>query len=83
MISTDLTLTRDELVILASTINDLARLGKVEPMNGLTTSREYLTPYTCYCLSNILKKVAKELHWDAVEYDKAYLKLRKGTNLGK
>lgn len=79
----ELTFTRDELVILASTINDLARLGKVEPRNGLTTSREYLTPYTCYCLSNILKKVAKELHWDDESYNQVYLKLREGTNLGK
>ena len=83
MISTDLTLTRDELVILASTINDLARLGKVEPMNGLTTSREYLTPFTCYCLSNILKKVVEKLNWDLEAYIKEYSKLREGTNLGK
>lgn len=79
----ELTFTRDELVILASTIHDLARLGKVEPRNGLTTSREYLTPYTCYCLSNILKKVVEQLHWDEEAYIQVYRKLREGTNLGK
>lgn len=79
----ELTFTRDELVILASTIHDLARLGKVEPRNGLTTSREYLTPFTCYCLSNILKKVVEKLNWDIDAYIKEYSKLREGTNLGK
>lgn len=79
----ELTFTREELVILASTICDLARIGKVETRNGLTTSREYLTPFTCYCLSNILKKVAKELHWDYSSYHLVYLKLREGSNLGK
>lgn len=83
MISTDLILTRDELVILASTIYDLAHYGKVDPRNGLTTSKEYLTPFTCYCLSNILKKVVEKLNWDIDTYIKEYSKLREGTNLGK
>lgn len=79
----ELTFTRDELVYLAATIHDLAHYGKVEPKNGLTTSREYLTPYTCYCLSNILKKVVNHLYDDSRTYLQEYLKLREGTNLGK
>lgn len=78
----ELTFTRDELIMLESTIHDLAHYGKVDPRNGLTTHREYLTPYTCYCLSNILEKIAKHLHWDKESYIKEYRKLREGTNLG-
>lgn len=78
----ELTFTRDELVLLAETIHDLAHYGKVEPRNGLTTNKDYLTPYTCYCLSNILKKVTKHLYGETHTYLQEYLKLRVGTNLG-
>lgn len=79
----ELTFTRDELVILACTISDLAKGGKVESKNGLVTRKEYLTPYTCYCLSNILNKVQKHLYGNTCTYNQEYLKLRIGTNKGK
>lgn len=78
----ELTFTRDELVILAETIHDLAHYGAVERKNGLTTSREYLTPFTCYCLSNILMKVQRHLYGNTSTYNQEYLKLRLGTNKG-
>ena len=82
MTNKELKFTNDELIILGITIQDLAHYGEVEPKNGLKTNRIYLTPYTCYCLSNILKKVNDYLDEVPSAYMLEYKKLRAGTNKG-
>lgn len=75
----ELEFTRDELVLMTSLIEDVVIFGEDVSTGGMHTGNIYITPYTCHCCANAIKKINEYLYENPTLYKKAYNKLKKNS----
>ena len=72
--------TNDELIELSCVLEDITIGCEEARTGGMYTGSVYLTPYTCYNMANILKKLNEYLYDKPTIYKTAYRRYRKYQN---
>ena len=72
--------TREELVLLSMVLEDITDESHEGSTGGMYTGNTYLTPYTCYNMANILKKINEHVYFKPTIYKEAYNKNRQYQN---